>query len=101
MPPHCGRFALGAQLYLAVVVVVTMGFSARVAPKKRIADLGSVVARRKCHHLVRDLLALFDVHDVVALVNYDLTLLNVSLTLRLCNSYIDTFKRMCAKKTSP
>ena len=62
-------FHPGAQLYLAVVMVVTMRFSARVAPKKRIADLGSVVARRKCHRLVHDLLALLDVHDVVALVS--------------------------------
>ena len=68
MPPHRGRFTLGAQLYLAMVVVVTMRFSARVAPKKRIADLGSVVARRKCHCLVHDLLALFDVHDVVTVI---------------------------------
>ena len=66
VPPHRGRFTLGAQLYLAMVVVVTMRFSARVAPKKRIADLGSVVARRKYQRLVHDLLALFDVHDVAA-----------------------------------
>jgi hypothetical protein len=69
VPPHRGRFTLGARFYLAVVVVVIMRFSARVASKKRIADLSSRVARRKCHRLVHDLLAVFDVHDVVALVS--------------------------------
>jgi hypothetical protein len=68
VPPHRGRFTLRAQHYLVVVMVVSMRFSARVAPKTRIADISFGVATRECHRLVHDLLTLFDVHDVVALV---------------------------------
>ena len=69
MPPHRERFALEAQLCWAMVMVVTMHFSACVAPRKRVADLTAGVGQSQGYRLVHDLLALLDVHDVVALIN--------------------------------
>ena len=72
MPPHRERFALEAQLYRTMVIVVTMHFSACIAPRKGVGDLTARVGQRQGYRLVHDLLALLDVHDMVALVIYRL-----------------------------
>ena len=70
MSPHRERFSVYLQLYRATVTVMTVCSSACEARKDRVEDLTACVAQRQGYRRVHDLLALFDVHDVVALVTY-------------------------------